>query len=159
MVQIRCLCILMLLFLGAAKSENVLIRHLRKANEYVLTHTRYHTHRLPKIVWLTIAEMAKLSDKDDELCQDNSDFVTDAMEDNGVMYLTKGEFKLGHDDQILVHELVHFQQETNPNSLRDIGVLEKEAYAVETRYVKDTHRGVLPDPVMVSTISKQDCTQ
>lgn len=158
MVRLKYFGILLLLLLGAAKHEDAFTRHLRKANEYVLAHTRYRTHRLPKVVWLSRAEMAKRSADDDKLCHDDSDGVTDAIEDGEVMYLTKGEFKLERDDQVIVHELVHFQQDTNPNESDSIGVLEKEAYAVETQYVKDMHRGEIPDPEMVDTISQQECT-
>lgn len=158
MVWIRCFAILWLLLLVTAKQEDILTQHLRKANEYVLAHTRYRTHRLPKVVWLSSAEMAKAGADDDEVCPDNSGEVIDAREADGIMYLTKDKFEPGRDDQIIVHELVHFQQETNPNVSHNLGILEKEAYGIEAQYVKDTHKGELPDPQMVATISQQDCT-
>lgn len=158
MVWIRCFAILSLLLLVTAKQEDTLTQHLRKANEYVLAHTRYRTHRLPKVVWLSPTEMAKAAAEDDELCHDTSGGVTDAREADGVMYLTKGEFELGRDDQVIVHELVHFQQDTNPNESQKLGDLEKEAYDLEARYVKDMHKGVLPEPEMVATISQEKCT-
>jgi hypothetical protein len=89
MVQARLLGILLLLSLGAAKQDGTFIRHLRKANEYVIAHTRYHTHRLPKVVWLSRAQMNKRSADDDALCHDDSDGVTDAMEDDGSCILQK----------------------------------------------------------------------
>lgn len=161
MERMRCIGILMLLLLGAAKHEDTFTRHLRKANEYVLAHTHYHTRRLPKVVWLSRRQMDKQVNDNEKICPDgdnNPDDVTVAQENGGVVYLTKGEFKVGRDDQTLVHELVHFQQDTNPNESHSLGFLEKEAYRIETQYVKDTHTGELPDPEIVTAESQQKCT-
>ena len=159
MVPVRYVSIALLLLLGAAGKQDATTRHLWIANKFVLAHTRYRVHRIPNVIWLSRKEMDKLAADEDAICNDGSDGTTVAMERGGAIYLIKGEFKLGRDDQTLVHETTHFQQDNSPHEPHSLGVIEKEAYDVESQYVKYTHRGELPDPEMVATISNQTCTQ
>jgi hypothetical protein len=72
---------------------------------------------------------------------------------DGIVFLSE-EFRLGLHDDILLHELVHHLQAEQGRELACVRAGEKDAYALQTKFVRETGIGNLPDPMWAHLASR-----
>jgi hypothetical protein len=66
----------------------------------------------------------------------------------GTIYLPN-TFALGRDDYMLLHELVHYLQDENGRQFQCLALREREAYALQTAFVKETGVGETPNDMFM----------
>jgi hypothetical protein len=66
----------------------------------------------------------------------------------GTIYLPS-TFVLGRDDYILLHELVHYLQDESGKSFDCLATREREAYALQSRFVEETGIGEKPNDMFM----------
>jgi hypothetical protein len=71
-----------------------------------------------------------------------------AAQARGTIYLPD-DFVLGRDDYILVHELVHQLQDESGKSFECLATREREAYALQSRFVDETGTGEKPNDMFM----------
>lgn len=71
-----------------------------------------------------------------------------AAQTQGTIYLPD-TFKLGRDDYILLHELVHHMQDESGRNFGCLAEREREAYVLQTRFVEETGIGETPNDMFM----------
>jgi hypothetical protein len=66
----------------------------------------------------------------------------------GTIYLPD-TFTLGRDDYMLVHELVHYLQDEDSKWFECLADREREAYTLQTRFVRETGVGEMPNDMFM----------
>lgn len=72
---------------------------------------------------------------------------------NGIVFLSE-DFRLGEDDDVLLHELVHHLQAEQGRSFPCVRAGEKEAYELQAKFIRETGIGGLPDPMWAHLASR-----
>jgi hypothetical protein len=70
---------------------------------------------------------------------------------SGTIYLPD-TFTLGRDDYILLHDLVHYLQDQNGKSFECLALREREAYRLQTEFVRETGIGQIPNDMFMLTL-------
>jgi hypothetical protein len=71
-----------------------------------------------------------------------------AAQTGGTIYLPDN-FTLGRDDYILLHELVHHLQDESGKRFECLAAREREAYALQSRFVQETGLGEAPNDMFM----------
>ena len=71
-----------------------------------------------------------------------------AAQTRGTIYLPD-TFTLGRDDYILLHELVHHLQDEGGGDFACLAEREREAYALQTRFVEENGTGEKPNDIFM----------
>jgi hypothetical protein len=147
------LCLLTSLTAPAAAQVDMprLQERMQDINAWIRLNTAYRARHLPKVVIRTEEEMAR------KYFGPNfrSDLIgwVAAMSSHGVIILPPGISADGEDDDVLVHELVHFQQFEAGKGGECRGRLEEEAYELQDKFVESTGRGKKSDPMTVASMA------
>ncbi len=133
-----------------ALDRGKLMERLGDLNAWVRLNTAYKARHLPKVVIRTAEDMARIS-FGESFRPDLIGWIR-AQAMSGVVFLPPDIATDGAEDEVLVHELVHFQQFEAGKGEISSCEREREAYALQDRFVDQMGRGKKSDPMTVMLI-------
>lgn len=131
---------------GTHAQENVKER-IVELNGYVRAETGYTSRDLPRIVYRSNEQIAAMMHTPPCRKDDPTAPCVMAAAANGTIILMDG-FHFGDDDDILVHELTHFQQWASGKDMPKCRK-EREAYNIQERFIKAAGvKGHMPNDML-----------
>ena len=132
----------------AAPAEALLVR-AEELVRWISAHSAYPAQlkRAPVIVFLP-PETIRHSFGRTSMGYSSQTSRVRAAQTQGTIYLPD-TFTLGRDDYILLHELVHHLQDESGGDFACLAEREREAYALQTRFVEESGTGEAPNDMFM----------
>lgn len=129
----------------AAPPESDLNRRVEELVRWISENSEYpaYTRLTPELVFLPPQTIRSIFSRKNLGYSDQTSTVR-AVQVNNTIYLPD-TFRLGRDDYMLLHELVHHMQEEAGTKFDCLAEREREAYKLQARYVSETGVGETPN--------------
>ena len=132
----------------ASPTPDALVRRVEELVRWISAHSDYPAtlKQLPDFVFLA-PETIRHRFSDTSMGYSDQTSVQ-AAQTGGRIYLPS-TFVLGRDDYMLVHELVHHLQDESGKPFACLAMREREAYALQTAFVRETGIGDVPNDMFM----------
>jgi hypothetical protein len=122
-------------------------------HDWIVAHTDYEPlERLPTFLFVSTGELNYLALNDTEQGYSGETRSIEGVYAPSIVFLTS-DFRVGEDDDVLLHELIHHFQEMAGTTFECVGASEVEAYGLQAEFVNETGIGTAPDAAFVLFVS------
>lgn len=128
-----------------------LMHRIKHLQEWIVARTSYTPAPPPAVVFVSEAALNYIFFSQTPFGY-NGQRVIGALYINRLILLADS-FDLERDEYILLHEMVHHLQETSGRRFPCIAAREREAYELQTEWVKQTGKGEEADPIRVHLLT------
>ena len=154
-MSLRIVCVALALLSGSINSANAaaptdaVLTRAQEIVRWISEHSDYpaRLQRAPVFVFLPPEAIRHGFARTSMGYSDKTSAVR-AAQTQGTIYLPD-TFNLGHDDYILLHELVHHMQDESGREFTCLAEREREAYLLQTRFVEATGIGETPNDMFM----------